>query len=193
MTKQPEKIALIDLDGTIADYDQNMRRELLKTLSPVEHEQYGELIKSGDIYETRHDWLNARADLIKKQTGFWRNLPLIADGYAIYQLLGQLGYRRVILTKGPKRTTSAWTEKLEWCQKHVPHASVTITQDKGLVYGKVLFDDYPPYIERWLEWRPRGKVLMLDTLYNQGFEHPQVLRITSSSFFSDVKIFLGEL
>ena len=59
----------------------------------------------------------------------------------------------------------------------MPLADVTVTHDKGLVYGKVLFDDYPPYIERWLEHRPRGKVLMLETPYNRSFSHPNVLPI----------------
>ena len=37
----------------------------------------------------------------------------------------------------------------QWCQHHLPGVPVTITMDKGLVYGKVLVDDYPPYVERW--------------------------------------------
>jgi hypothetical protein len=68
----------------------------------------------------------------------------------------------------------------------LPDAQVTITQDKGLVYGKVLFDDWPGYITRWLEWRPRGLVLMLDHSWNQGFQHDNVIRITSEADFPRV-------
>jgi len=53
---------------------------------------------------------------------------------------------------------------------------VTLTEDKGLVYGKVLVDDWPPYIERWLTWRPRGLVIMPARRWNATFTHPQVLR-----------------
>lgn len=181
MTKPHENIALIDLDGTLADYEFSMRGELLKTLSPAENEEFGALIRTGNIFEYKRDWLNARMALIKRQAGFWRELPEIPQGMVVYHLLRQIGYRCVILSKGPKRTPSAWTEKLEWCQKHVPDAGVTITQDKGLIYGKVLFDDYPPYIVRWLECQPQGKVLMLDSPHNQDFEHPQVFRIKSEN------------
>tara|TARA_Y100000310_G_C20512920_1_gene729762 strand:+ start:436 stop:588 length:153 start_codon:yes stop_codon:yes gene_type:complete len=49
---------------------------------------------------------------------------------------------------------------------------MTITEDKGIVYGKVLVDDYPCYIKRWLENRPRGLVIMPAHSYNRDFEHP---------------------
>jgi hypothetical protein len=89
----------------------------------------------------------------------------------------EIGFKPHILTKGPYKATRAWSEKYEWCKQNVPNVSVTITEDKGLVYGKVLFDDWPPYIQRWLKWRPRGFVLMLEHPYNSGFEHPQVIRV----------------
>lgn len=38
-------------------------------------------------------------------------------------------------------------------------------------------DDYPPYVKKWLKHRPRGRVLMLATPYNQDYRHDQVLRI----------------
>lgn len=168
--RQNERIALIDLDGTLADYDRAMREDLLRMLSP------GEALPD-NLHDHAPAWLKERMQFIKNRPGFWRSLPRIPTGYVVFDLLGELGYRRMILTKGPRHTMAAWTEKLEWCSAHVPGTDVTITMDKGLVYGKLLFDDYPPYIERWLQWRPRGKVLMLDTRYNQGFEHPQVLRV----------------
>ena len=49
-------------------------------------------------------------------------------------------------------------EKVQWCDRHLadfPH-QITITMDKGLVYGKLLVDDWPDYVLRWLRWRKRG-------------------------------------
>jgi hypothetical protein len=51
-----------------------------------------------------------------------------------------------------------------------------MTHDNACTYGKILYEDYPPYIKRWLTWRPRGRVILIDAPYNRGFEHPQVLR-----------------
>ena len=48
--------------------------------------------------------------------------------------------------------------------------------DKGLVYGKMLVDDHPEYVLRWLKWRKRGFVIMPDQPWNQGFEHDQLYR-----------------
>jgi hypothetical protein len=53
---------------------------------------------------------------------------------------------------------------------------VTITHDKGLVYGAVLVDDWPDYILKWLEHRPRGLVIMPAHDHNAGFTHHNVVR-----------------
>jgi len=45
-----------------------------------------------------------------------------------------------------------------------------------MVYGRALVDDWPPYVEAWLEYRPRGLVIMPDRPWNQGFSHPNVVR-----------------
>jgi hypothetical protein len=47
-----------------------------------------------------------------------------------------------------------------------------------MVYGKALVDDYPPYVEKWLKYRPNGLVLMPAHDYNAGFRHPNVIRVT---------------
>ena len=57
-----------------------------------------------------------------------------------------------------------------------------MTEDKGLVYGKVLFDDWPEYITSWLEYRPRGLVIMPNHPHNQGFKHPNVIRYIGSNW-----------
>lgn len=170
MPQPSEPIALIDLDGTLADFDGAMAEKLSSLRSPGEDpalEVYG---------QEKHPWLEARRDAIKARPGFWRSLARIPDGFAVLEMIRQVGFEIHILTKGPTKTTSAWTEKVEWCQAHVPGVPITVTLDKGLVYGRVLFDDWPPYIERWLAWRPRGLVIMLDHPWNQGFEHPNVFR-----------------
>lgn len=168
---EDDNVALIDLDGTLADFDDTMHEQLKRLLSPGERLPH-------DIHKSREPWLENRMDLIMRQPGFWENLPIIPSGFRVYRLLCELGYRPAVLTRGPGTKPLAWAEKVRWCQKHLPEVDITIvTRKKSLVYGKVLFDDYPPYIESWLEHRPRSKVLMLETQYNSGFMHPQVLRI----------------
>ena len=66
-------------------------------------------------------------------------------------------------------------EKLQWCDRHLagfPH-QVTIIMDRGLVYGRLLVDDYPEYV---LRWRKRGTVILPDQPWNRDFQHPQVYR-----------------
>jgi hypothetical protein len=96
--------------------------------------------------------------------------------------LRALGFELHVLTKGPRSTPNAWSEKVEWCADHLPDANVTVTGDKSLVYGRVLVDDWPPYFTRWLEARPRGLVVCVAHPWNEGFSpggpqaHANVLR-----------------
>jgi hypothetical protein len=50
-------------------------------------------------------------------------------------------------------------EKFDWCRRHVPKLPVIMAEEKGLVFGDVLVDDWPAYIARWLCWQPRGLVI----------------------------------
>jgi hypothetical protein len=93
----------------------------------------------------------------------------------------ELGYYLSILTQGPKANPVAWSHKVKWCFKHVPNIDITITRNKGLVYGKVLMDDYPEYIQQWLEHRPRGLVIMPAQKWNVDFTHPNVIRYDGSN------------
>jgi 5'-nucleotidase len=170
MEEENTKICLIDLDGTLAGYEQRLQEDLQRLASPGEPEI--------QIYhEDNPLWLENRIKLIKLLPGWWQNLPTLSDGFQIYQKAVKIGYKIQILTKGPKRTTNAWTEKLIWCQTHIDaEVPVTITFDKGGVYGRILVDDFPDYAQRWLKWRPRGTVIMPARHYNKGFEHNRVIR-----------------
>lgn len=172
--KSSDPVALLDLDSSLVDYEGRLRERLLETVSPMEEEWFRQ--HAGSLWSSPPAWLKARKRLIKHQPGFWLELPVIPFGMELYQLLGELGYRRIILTRGPHKNPAAWAEKARWCEQHVPDAGITITHNKDLVYGRVLYDDWPEYILSWLEWRPRGKVLMLDAAYNRHLQHPNVLR-----------------
>lgn len=168
--EEVEHIALLDMDGTVADYELAMRNDLAKLKGPEETEDY-------PIHGDAPEFIKQRMRLIKLQPDWWFNLPKVKLGFDLYDEVRRLGFKVHVLTKGPWKTSAAWSEKLRWCRKHLhPEVGVTITEDKGLVYGKVLIDDYPPYMERWLRWRPRGLGIMPARAYNEGYEHPNVIR-----------------
>lgn len=161
------EIALVDMDGTLCDYESALNAKMKEVLGDDVH-----------TWDPKYDKLR---DLIKAQPGFWRNLEPIPFGMEVFDYLEDAGFEIHILTKGPYRTTGAWTEKVEWCRNWLPGTPVTITENKGMVYGKVLFDDYPDYCEAWMKYRPRGLVITPAYEYNKEFaeNHPnQVLRCT---------------
>lgn len=174
--REPNKVALLDLDGTVADFNLSMSLKLEELKSPFE--EAGNSLQQAvpAIAERVARTIKARKSLIKKQPGFWRNLPRIELGFQIVREMERKGFDIHVLTKGPSTTTSAWTEKVEWVQENLPDASITITQDKSLMYGAILVDDWPEYFEAWLEARPRGLVICVAQPWNEDVDHPQVVR-----------------
>jgi hypothetical protein len=122
------------------------------------------------------DHYRARVDLIRGQAGWWKNLGRLDDGFRVVDMMRRIGFEIHVLTKGPKKSPNAWTEKVQWCQCNMPGDLVTISSDKSMVYGRVLMDDWPGYVVEWLKARPRGLVIMPDRPWNQGFEHPRMVR-----------------
>lgn len=156
-----DKIALIDLDGSICDYDREMKTELSKLRHPDEP-------KISDRYmDDESPYMEARRKLVQAKPGFWRALPRHPLGFQIIEEIREIGFIMHVLTKGPKSTPGAWSEKFEWCRHNIPDALVTVTQDKSLSYGRVLVDDYPPYFIPWLKHRPRGLVVCVAQPWNQ--------------------------
>jgi 5'-nucleotidase len=171
--KSHEKIALFDLDGTLCDYEKSLIGMLNAIISP--HEGRFCAVPRDDAPQ----YLRTRMNLIRASAEWWANLPRFKLGFDIWGYIGSLGFRRMVLTAGPKRNANAWAGKKLWIDKNLGiDTEVTITRDKGLVYGKILVDDWPDYIKRWLEWRPRGLVIMPASNSNCDFAHPQVVRYT---------------
>jgi 5'-nucleotidase len=172
---EAEPVALFDLDGTLADFDTTMKSQLEILRSPGEGLSLAqeEIIMYEDV-----PYMKARRRLVKSQPGFWRNLPPLKLGFQILDVCRSIGFKPHVLTKGPAKAIAAYTEKVEWCKLHLPGIPVTISDDKGLVYGRVLVDDWPPYIRRWVQWRPRGLVVAVAHRWNEGIdkELPNVIR-----------------
>lgn len=166
------KVALVDMDGTLVDYVGQAERDLALLATPEESAvDLAQLWRDGVP-----DYIQRRMDLIKQQAGWWRNLPDLELGHNVLGMLTEIGFDLHVLTKGPYRTTTAWTEKVQWCRARLPEdAKVTITEDKSLVYGRVLVDDYPDYMTAWLEWRPRGLGIMPKNKSNANFRHERVI------------------
>jgi 5'-nucleotidase len=169
--KREKKIALLDLDDTLADYSGKLIHDLNIIASP--HEPPLEQVFSAEPY------LSARRKLITSQPGWWLNLPKYDPGWQILETVREIGFAISILTKGPEKNHVAWSEKMQWCNKHLAGYDidgVTICHDKSIVYGAMLVDDFPAYIKSWLEHRPRGLVIMPAHSYNANFIHPNVVR-----------------
>lgn len=173
----PKPRALIDLDGTLVNFSQPLRDAQMALLAPGE----APLLEADD--EEKYPHVKARRRLIKNQPGFWQNLPRLERGFRVVKIMSEVGFRLTVLTRGPRPNLNAWTEKALWVrqQPELQQARTIVMDDeKAMVYGRVLMDDWIPYIEPWLKKRPRGWVILPDQPWNQGFTHPRVLRHTDN-------------
>ncbi len=167
---QPDLIALYDMDGTLFDYEGSLEFELEKIRSPNEP-------KIDFNFNDNPVYLQNRIDLITSQESFWADMPVFQLGWDVLNITKSLGYRNMILTQGPRKKSAAWSGKHKCIDKHLGEDfDRTFTRDKGLVYAKVLVDDYPGYIEKWLKWRKNGHVIMPANKLNESYVHPQVTR-----------------
>lgn len=168
-------IALVDMDGTLCDYEGTLNSKMQEVL--------------GEKVETWDPKYKRLVDLIKSHPGFWYDLPPIQFGMDLVKYFQKTDWEVHILTKGPYHATSAWSEKVEWCRHFLPGTPVTITENKSLVYGRILFDDWPVYCRSWLKWRPRGLVIMPRYDYNKEFEreHPGSVIRAEYANFDEVK------
>lgn len=173
-------IGLFDMDGSLADYEGQLRKDLSQCLNKDDLKKFEEL----GMWEANDlEPYKSIIRLIKKQSCWWKNLPIIEDGMKIFRLSAEIGFENNILTKGPKRYPRAWKEKVEWCQNVFGEdINVHITSNKGLVYGRFLYDDYPDYMLKWLKRRPRGLGIMPVNRMNKDFEHPQVIKWNGENY-----------
>ena len=177
--KPAEPIALFDMDGTLADFDASMQQKLAALRSP------GEDSEADTTAFEEVPYVKARRQLIKAQPGFWRDLTPIVHGFQLLAEARDLRFSCQILSKSPRKIPAAAGEKIEWCVKHVPDLPIVLSEDKGLVYGKLLVDDWPEYIERWLTWRPRGLVIAVAQRWNEGIDKrfsKNVVRFDGTNF-----------
>lgn len=144
-----DKVALVDIDGTLADFRGALDRDVARVLNG-----------RGDDVKVPPCVIQEIEYLIRGQAGWYRNLKPLEFGFIIVRLLQEIGFRIMIMTKSSKESKNAWSEKVAWIAEHLPEADVTVTQDKSLVYGRVLVDDYPNHFLKWMNHRPRGIVVM---------------------------------
>ncbi len=180
-----KNVALFDMDGTLCNHEISLSIEMEKLRSPLEP-------KFKNLAEKNPKHILNRADLIRKEESWWENLPKFKLGWDILEEVKKLGFHIMILTQGPKSKPMAWSGKMKWLRKYLPGVDVTITRDKGLVYGKILVDDYPEYILRWLKHRKRGLAIMPANKYNKNFKHKNCIRYDGTNL-KEIKIALEKV
>lgn len=167
---EEKPVGLFDMDGTLFDYEGQLRKDLIALMSPEES-------MPENLWDESLDYIKNRMDLIKSIPGWWAKLPLLQMGWDIFNVATNLDFELEVLTKGPRSKSLAWKEKLESITIVAPNLTVNIVgKNKSLYYGRFLVEDYTPYLAGWLKHRPRGLGILIDNKSNRDFAHPNVIR-----------------
>ena len=180
ISDEVDNVVNFDMDGTLCDYSGQLLKDLKLIAGPSDPE-----IGLNDLHHCPQ-WLDNRIDLIRKVPGWWKSLPRLQSGFEILTMFKYIGFKINIFTKGPEKAKIAWTEKFEWCDKHVKPIvhdyQMTVTMEKSRGYGKVLVDDFGPYMDAWIARRPRGLGIMPEQPWNVDYSHPQVIKYNADNF-----------
>lgn len=148
-----EAIALVDLGDTLCDCSGPLHARLAALRGPAED-------AGAETREPLPAHLDARRRQIMGSPGFWQSLPPRAAGFGLLEILRAERFTVRVLSKGPRDAPQAWADKVAWCRRHLPDTPVIITDDKSLVFGHVLVDDWPPYVEQWQQRWPHGLAIV---------------------------------
>lgn len=141
----------------------------------------------GFTREQNPPWLQERERMVRSMPGFYKNLAEIPMGMYLFRNLLQKHFECHIATKCPSHNSAiAAMEKIQWCEAHLNFdmPKVTICGDKSLLFGDLLFDDWPGYVAPWLERHQDGIALMLEQPWNMGYKHERLIRVENKNPFT---------
>jgi hypothetical protein len=178
-------IALFDMDDTLFDYLGSLRKELEKIRAPNEPE----IILN---FQKLPQHIKNRIGLITGYESFWSEMPKFQLGWDVFSIAEELGYSNVIATKGPAKNPVAWSGKKKCITEHLgPFCGLVEVnnQDKNLIYGHILVDDYPDYVGPWLSvWKESWAILPAHE-YNKDYKHPRAIRYDGTNLEEVRKVF----
>lgn len=168
---------LVDMDDSIVDCEGAISTYMTRLAGPGEPPW-----KAFQSDQPAH--VEARMDLVLGRPGFWTELQPLQLGMSIVQDAVSLGFHLQVLTKGPAHHPQAWAEKLTWCRKHLPAATVAVVENKAPFHGDALLDDREGNLTPWLERHVQGWAVVPAQPWNEGFVHPRAVRVSADDLAS---------
>lgn len=182
MSKTNSPVVFVDLDNTLVNYLHHKASTLKRAFPEDSLASLLDMCVAPDDLPSKYQAVHAFAS---RAPGWWRGIPdlpgkdniLSAVASATESLTGESIH---VLTKASMNKPLCWSEKVEWFNTNVrseyPESKITISTDKSLLRGDVLFDDWPGYYEPWLEANPCGTVFCPEWPWNNSSEDPRVIK-----------------
>ncbi|HSH18068.1 MAG TPA: hypothetical protein VK978_01655 [Candidatus Saccharimonadales bacterium] len=165
---------LVDMDGVIADFDDEALRRMSLRDPQFVRKEVRENFYIADDYPEHVDALKA----ISREKGFFAALPVADGALEGWQRIIDLGYHPQICTSPIRSNPTSDPEKLGWLEKHFAPIfgkhivdEAIVTSDKHLFQGIALIDDRP-VIEHSAD--AQWQHVLFDKPYNQNGAEPRL-------------------
>jgi len=158
------RIALLDVDGVVADFTGTLLRTLGSSLTPADITEYDIFRLLGDQRE--------QAYAICQDEEFWRRLDVIPGAAEGVEKLRSEGYS-VYWVTSPWYTCKGWyLARGAWLKEHfgTPYRHMLPLSEKAMVDGDVFIDDRPDMVVAWWARRGDGVSLLYDQPYNEKID-----------------------
>lgn len=157
-------VLAVDVDNTLADYTDGLRRWMRR--------HYGQVAPMGepDVYDFarasgwrfpmgfRHAHLSAVDD------GLYRSLDPYPGAADVLRGLSRAGWRIVVVTS--RAEPRAADDTRWWLERHRIPFDLLAFGDKTLTVADVAVDDDPEALEAWMRARPSTRILRMAHGYN---------------------------
>jgi len=178
-------VAIIDIDGVLCDYKGGFCNYLNKRLGMALNPDEIGFLNHATAGVGLDEWETIKHDF--RQLGIKRRLPVLPGAVEFTQELKASGYSVVILSSRPyKRYKRIFKDTMEWLgangfefdavlwetEKHEK-----VMQEFDLTNVRFAVEDDPKYAAALASIGVR--VYLVNTNYNQAFDHPEVIRVES--------------
>ena len=139
------KIVLIDLDGPLADFE----NEFLKIWRDRFSNEFFLPLEKREQFYLENDYpgdLKDKIRSIKNESGFFTSLQPVKNSIDSVNKMVEMGFEIFICSSGIYDNKNCLTEKKQWVEKYLGKElakTAIFTKDKTIIRGDYLIDDRP--------------------------------------------------
>lgn len=165
---------LIDMDGVIADFDQ----EFLQRWRKRHADKFYVPVEARHVFYVKDEYPEELKPLVVEilvESSFFRDMLPVKGAKEALEEMREKGFEVFICTSPLSTYKNCVLEKYEWVENHLGPSwvkQVILTKDKTIIKGDFLIDDKPAITGT--EKHPEWEHILYDRPYNRGTDKRRI-------------------